>query len=610
MVMSGFATGRSTDTMTYFLVFAASALGSLVAGAAVRRIAIRYGAVVPLRPDRWHRHPTPTFGGVALLLGIGAGLALQFPQLLSDVWPAGAVLGAGLALFGVGWYDDVRPFSALGKIVNSVAAAGVFVFALSYSLPSLTPGLAGGVFSLVAILWFAGIDNSVNLLDNMDGLAAGVVAIAAIGFAVTFPVVLGPALVAILFALAGALVGFLFWNRKPARLFMGNCGSLAIGGLLAACSIVAVVRAGTVQAALAAALILVTPIFDTSFVMLLRRLARRSTTAGNIDHISHRLVSAGFSELRAVLILSALGAAGAAAGFLLHTNGPWTWPVAAAVALAALMLGLYLARQPAYKGQDFAALQDAPLASLLWDLMVRWHLGEVLLDLVLITACYYTAYYIRFEEQMGTFIWSFTASLPVLVACQIGALYASGLYARAWSTFGFHDFWPVARGVGFGSMLAVLVITGTYKNTPDYILFSRGVWVLEPILLVGAIVLTRLSFRILGRVAAHAGPEKRRVLIYGAGANGQLLVREMLANPSWLRNPVAFIDDDESKHGWHLHGVLVRASVENLQDVLKSVRVDEVLLSSPAINGTHEARVREICGDRNIPVRRLHLDIQ
>jgi polysaccharide biosynthesis protein EpsC len=159
-------------------------------------------------------------------------------------------------------------------------------------------------------------------------------------------------------------------------------------------------------------------------------------------------------------------------------------------------------------------------------------------------------------------------------------------------------------------MLTVLVITGTYKNTPEYVLFSRGVWLIEAVLLTGAIVLTRLSFRILDRVAVHSGPAKQHVLIYGAGARGQLLAREMLANPAWFRRPVAFIDDDSSKHGWHLLGVPVRASVDELTDVLKTLRVDEVLLSSPRINGTHEARVREICGGRNIPVRRLHLDIQ
>ena len=263
-----------------------------------------------------------------------------------------------------------------------------------------------------------------------------------------------------------------------------------------------------------------------------------------------------------------------------------------------------------YSGQEFSALQSAPFAPLLSDLTTRWHLGEVLLDLFLITVAYYTAYYLRFEgEGLSTFLWSYAASLPLFLGCQIVALYGSGLYARAWTTFGFQDFWPVVRGVGLGSMMAVLLIMGIYKNTPEMALFSRAVWIIDFVLLIGAIVLSRLSFRIISRLAAHTGREKRRVMIYGAGVRGQLLVREMLANPSWLRNPVAFLDDDSSKHGSRLLGVPVRGSVDALTDVIQTLSVDEVLLSSPAINGHIEARVREVCGGRNIPVRRLHLDI-
>src|SRR5581483_5487519 len=99
--------------MMMFLLFAASAIVSLATAAAVRRVAIRLGAVVPPRPDRWHRQATPTFGG----------LAVAAPFWISELRLVLPVMAAGLALFGIGWYDDVRPFSASAKIVNSLAAA-------------------------------------------------------------------------------------------------------------------------------------------------------------------------------------------------------------------------------------------------------------------------------------------------------------------------------------------------------------------------------------------------------------------------------------------------------------------------------------------------------
>ena len=224
------------------------------------------------------------------------------------------------------WYDDLAPLSALAKMVNSLAVAAFFVLTLSTF--ESTP--AHAALTMVAIVWFAGVDNAVNLLDNMDGLAAGVTAIAALGLAFTFSVELGPVLVVIPLALAGALLGFLGWNRHPAKLFMGNCGSLAIGGLLAATALTAVVRAGTVTAAAAAMLILIVPLVDTTFVVLLRRLAGRSTTRGNVDHLSHRLVSAGFSEVGAVGVLYAIGMLGAVAAYFVHVHGsppgPWSQP--------------------------------------------------------------------------------------------------------------------------------------------------------------------------------------------------------------------------------------------------------------------------------------------
>src|SRR5262249_34946685 len=116
--------------MTYLLPFAASAIVAFVVGAIVRRVAIERGVVVLPRPDRWHRHPTPPFGGIAIFLGLVAGLLLRIPDL-SALAPL-AVAGAGVALFGVGWYDDVRPMSALSKMVSSLAVAGFFVFTVFY----------------------------------------------------------------------------------------------------------------------------------------------------------------------------------------------------------------------------------------------------------------------------------------------------------------------------------------------------------------------------------------------------------------------------------------------------------------------------------------------
>jgi UDP-GlcNAc:undecaprenyl-phosphate GlcNAc-1-phosphate transferase len=580
------------------IVLAVSLAVSLAAAGVVRRGAIRLGAVVPPRPDRWHRTPTPTFGGIAILAGLLAG-SLAGGAIS---WAGAPILCVAVALFAIGWYDDVAPMSALAKMVNSLAVAAFFV----YTLTPLRATPVEAMLAVIAILVFGGLDNAINLLDNMDGLAAGVTAIAALALGITFRNELGP--VAVLpFALCGALLGFLFWNRHPAKLFMGNCGSLAVGGVMAACALYAVARADTLTAAAAAALILAVPIFDTTFVLLLRRLAGRSTTRGNIDHLSHRLVSAGFSDRAAVLMLCAIGLLGAAAGYVLHTQGASTLWFGMAVAVGVLMIALYLARVPAYAGQDFQALQAAPFAPLLADLTFRWHAGEVVLDLLLITLCYYGAYRLRFEgEALTTFLAGFSRSLPLILGCQLAALYASGLYSRMWITFGLHDLSTVLRGVTGGLVLSVLAVTYFFK----FEAFSRGVFIIDWVLLTAAIVATRSSFRIFGRIAARSGARQRRVAVYGAGARGQLLVREMFANAGLERKPVAFIDDNLARRSQRILGVPVRGSLDDLDAIIRTMRIDEVLLSSPTINGAVEARVRGICGGHGIAVRRLQFHIE
>jgi UDP-GlcNAc:undecaprenyl-phosphate GlcNAc-1-phosphate transferase len=594
--------------MLVVIVFLVATAAAVALGAVVRRTAPAVGAVVPPRVDRWHDKPTPTMGGIAIA---GATLAGFLPVLIRadllpwlDTWLP--VPLAALAMFVIGVLDDRLQLSPLAKLVSSLIVGAFLVFALSRTVP-------GGVQSwetLLATVWFAGLCHASNLLDNMDGLAAGVALIAAAFLAWILFEPLGPALVLVLLCLSGALTGFLYWNRSRARLFMGDCGSLFIGAMLAGCSLVAAFGSGGTfsQPALLALLILAVPLFDTGFVLVLRRLAGRPATRGGTDHVSHRLVSLGFSDRSAVRILYALGLTGGLTAVALQASGDQSMlPLAALFAVLLTLLGIYLARVPAYNAEDFIALQKSSFAPFLKDLTFRWHAGEVMLDLVLITACYYFAYRLRFEgESLELFLPSFAASLPMVLGCKLASLYMSGLYQRDWNTFGLRDLAAVVRGVGMGSVLSVLTVAYVYR----FERFSRVVFILDCMLLTAAIVATRASFRTMNLFASTRSKRSRRVLVYGAGSFGQLLVREMRANPLWQRNPVAFIDDDPMKtHRW-IVGVPVRGALVDLESTLMRYGVDEVILSSPAINGKIERHIREICAAMALPVRRLHMDIR
>jgi len=591
-------------------VFVVAAVSSWALGALVRRFARSIGAVVPPRPDRWHRASTPTMGGIA----IAAATAIAFfvaaarLSLFEDVLLWASVLAASLAMFVVGVLDDRLQLSPLAKLVASLAIGAFLVFALAGTEPDAARRT---LHTLIAIVWFAGVCHAFDLLDNMDGLAAGVALVAAAFFAYLLGDILGAPMVVLLVSLAGALLGFLYWNRPTARLFMGDCGSLFIGALLASASLVPVFRTGVALSSpiLPVVLILTVPLFDTGFVLVLRRLAGRSATKGGTDHVSHRLVSLGFSERSAVRILYLLGLVGGGVAGVMVLNDRFEpeLPIVAAYAVVLVLVGIYLARVPAYNAEDFLALQKSSFAPFLKDLAFRWHAGQVMLDMILITVCYYAAFRLRFEgEDLNKFLQYFMASLPIVLGCKLAALYASGLYQRSWDTFGLRDLTAVARGVAIGTLLSVSVAYYLYREVGS----SRVVFVLDAILLAIAIIATRVSFRMMNLVAATRSKRSRRVLVYGAGNFGRLLVREMRANAAWNMNPVVFLDDDVAKtHRW-IVGVPVRGSLDGLETALRQYSIDEVILSSRAINGSVEARIREICTRMDRPVRRFFMEIQ
>jgi UDP-GlcNAc:undecaprenyl-phosphate GlcNAc-1-phosphate transferase len=157
-----------------------------------------------------------------------------------------------------------------------------------------------------------------------------------------------------------------------------------------------------------------------------------------------------------------------------------------------------------------------------------------------------------------------------------------------------------------GSLFAVLTVAYLYRFEG----FSRGVFLLDALLLGMAIVATRASFRTMSLAAAVRNKRSRRVLVYGAGQFGQTLVREMRANARWNMNPIAFIDDDPGKVRRWIMGVQVRGTLDELEATMRRYSVDEVVLSSPSINGHVEHRIREICTRMERPVRRLRMELR
>src|SRR5213080_182760 len=232
----------------YLIVFGASAGAAFVATPLVRRFAVRSGAIDRPSDRKVHPKPTPTLGGLALYIGVVIGMGVSrllpfFHQLhQSSSEPAAALVG-GLVILLLGAYDDVRGTSAAAKVSGQVLAAGILILLGVQLLWFWFPGQ--GILSLgpdlgvpLTVLWVVAMTNAVNLIDGLDGLAAGTVAIAALAFFAYVYVsptgLYGQASPAALLAaiVAGSAIGFLPWNFNPARIFMGDSGSMLLGLLL------------------------------------------------------------------------------------------------------------------------------------------------------------------------------------------------------------------------------------------------------------------------------------------------------------------------------------------------------------------------------------------
>jgi UDP-GlcNAc:undecaprenyl-phosphate GlcNAc-1-phosphate transferase len=316
----------------YLVVFLASAAAVAVVTPLVRRLAVKVGAVDAPSDRKVHPRPTPTGGGIAILAGTitGLGVAYAIPEFRSLFRESSELQGTLVAVVVItvlGLVDDLRTLSPPAKIAGQILAAGILVLngveLLFFWFPSQGVISLGPDLSVpLTILWVLILVNAVNLIDGLDGLAAGIVVVAAGAFFVwvfaappTFPSLQGPEIssAALLSAVAaGAAVGFLPYNFHPARIFMGDAGSMQLGLLLAAATVAGVGR--TVKASggdiaafsipvLLPVFVLAVPLLDVALAVIRRLVRGRPVFAPDKEHIHHQLQEIGHTHRRTVLIL-------------------------------------------------------------------------------------------------------------------------------------------------------------------------------------------------------------------------------------------------------------------------------------------------------------------
>lgn len=300
----------------YMLAFVIAAGVALLITPGVIFLAARTGAMDAPDARKVHKKPIPRIGGIGIYAAFMAAIfsVLSFVEVTAEVRTEliGLMVGGSLIVL-VGVIDDYKNLPAKVKLVGQILAAAVLVIAFDVRIDFITDPFGDYIYTEwlaipVTIFWIVGLTNTVNLIDGLDGLAAGVSTIASITI---FLVALqqGILLVAVLTAaLAGAAFGFLYYNFNPARIFMGDSGSMFLGYMLAGISVIGAVKSAATIALIVPILALGLPILDTTFAIVRRYRGGVPIFKPDKGHLHHRLLDLGFSQRQAVLLMYVISA--------------------------------------------------------------------------------------------------------------------------------------------------------------------------------------------------------------------------------------------------------------------------------------------------------------
>lgn len=568
-----------------------------------RRVAFAAGQVAVPKESRWHKKQTALLGGSAIFI---ATWAVWVPVAFHKGWgtfgqPILPLVLCATGAFLLGLADDIFNMDPQHKLAAQIVITSIFMifgFRLEW-FSSKTANL------FISMIWVVGITNAFNLLDNMDGLSAGIAFIGGIFLFLTLYLnpqmsPLSGQVLLMSAAYMGALLGFLIYNFNPASIFMGDAGSLFIGFMLGTMTVAGSppqARIGSSVQLLSVIaipiLILFIPILDTGFVSIMRKLFRRPISQGGRDHSSHRMVAIGFSEKRAVLVLYAFSVAAGMIALGFNRFGLGTNLVVAVLYLLfTLFFWSYLGKVKVY--QEKSVLSDEGsrvLTPVLVEITYRRRLFEVLLDFVLITVAYYAAYLLRFEGDPGADFFIFVTSLPIIIACQILSFYVFGVYRGVWETTSVRDLVSYVKAITAGTIAPMLILLFIYR----FVSFSRAVFVIYWILMVILVSLSRLSFRLLDEGIGRGGRKGLPTLVYGAGVGGQMVVKEIETNRELGLALVGFLDDNPRIQRRRIKGYAVLGGLNDLEHIIRKHDIKMIIVSFREQGAERKREISNLC---------------
>lgn len=559
----------------------------------VIKIATLKNFVVKPRADRWHTKPTALLGGIAIYFAFILPILIFGYSSINWVF-----IFTTLVMFSTGLVDDIKEVKPIIKLLGQITCS----FAIIYE-----GFVFGGSFSWLGIpitfLWVIGITNAINLLDNMDGLSAGITAIISFILGIMFVQNNETFLAIVSFSLSGATLGFLVYNFNPAKIFMGDCGSLFIGYSVAFLSLglQKSVHSGSSLLILVIPIgLMAIPIMDTTLVTIRRIISGRSIHQGGKDHTSHRLVALGLTERNAVLTLYIISIVWGIICLFLEKLDVFKYPLLLLMSLFSIIFISVLSTTKVYNESEE---QKAYLRSrgygrfdslfLRFFLMNKKILLGIIVDISIICSSFFISSYLS-----TTVLSSDNYLLALFVLIKIFIFYYFNLYNRLWRFISTFEILNNLLCVLFSTSILFFI----YKILNPAINLSVSFFIIDFFITFSGILFVRITYRALQDFFKLSGQVSKKVVIYGAGNGGYFLLKEIYNNKNLDYKIVGFIDDDRIKHNMYINGIKIFGSVSVLKNLIKKHHIDIVIVSTNHISEDNCSTLNEITSSMSVEV--------
>jgi UDP-GlcNAc:undecaprenyl-phosphate/decaprenyl-phosphate GlcNAc-1-phosphate transferase len=580
------------------LKLAIASIGAIITALALipaaRAIGRRFGITARRGGRTDSDEPVAVFGGFAIVGAILLALAI------TDALPHWVALSI-VALWILGAVDDARELRPYQKFAGQLTVAGMVALALPHF--HLTPWF--GLDLVLEVLWLVGTSNAFNLIDGIDGLAAGTGIVIALTLAAIGILHRSSRLTLAALAVAGGLGGFLVSNFPPATIFMGDAGALSVGMLLGAMALEAGALAinSRVTKYVFPLLVMLTPLLDTAIVSVTRLATGNRISRHGDDHSHHRLLSLGLSERATDFVCWSVAAVGAmlalAASMLPHPYliALLPWFAVAMATIAIYMMDLTFESQP--PGMVHGYVKG--IARFILTVSYKRRVAEALIDSALIAAAYFGAYMLRHNFRIQEWeLAGMIRSMPAVWFATYAAFAITGIYRGIWRYTGLSD------GIRFanGAVLAGILLVAASTMLP--IALSGSILVLFVILLFNLLIVTRSSFQSIRKGLMLLADADQRVLVVGTGSMGTAALGYLYAERRRGLRLVGFLDVNATDRGGDEAGnQRVLGSIVDIATVYQVSPFDRILIASDSITPESIAQLRRFAAANGIAVHRF-----